>query len=572
MRPQAPPGALRLTPAEASLLEAFSGGSAVAAAVGRTPSPEGSEALAALVADEALVLDGADPWRLRGPSRSDVPWDAWERRWFAHAAQALEASDIPEGYKETARLLGSCRAVEQKSYEAVFPEVSPLSACNLTCDALSELGVEPAPARKDHSFFLVDSMLRDARFQVSGDLRAAMEGALGPFLALVGMRAWEWEKDVLLPRLTEAVPRGGAAPLAEALGWVSSWAREWRGPFQGDVRPDFRVDHDPDEHILGLSELRLPDEYDRWRADKRLVSCVDLMVAGDRKSIAEGRWRLVLNEAHSSGDGMPETMHIPWTSYATEGGFTASHVEEVFGPDLLALQPLLPTKQAHSIAWQLRGAGLAVRSFGTASAWEGPVRPVAELSLERTEAGFQVTDGRRRWALLTVDLALGSLRGVRYSPLTLAGRVAQLAGVEGVRADDGVTILPEIVLDELTVCRRQHVVPAGMLRRALNGAEGLDLLHAADALRDRLDLSRFVFVSLFKEKPFLCDLESLFSMEVLAHAQRHNTRDVILSEMDPAPEDLWLEVAGAPVASELRFAATLDGVDYRRSGEPVLRV
>jgi hypothetical protein len=84
------------------------------------------------------------------------------------------------------------------------------------------------------------------------------------------------------------------------------------------------------------------------------------------------------------------------------------------------------------------------------------------------------------------------------------------------------------------------------------------LLDEAKRLRTELELPRFVFVKL-SGKPFWCDLESIFSLEVLAAELRAHSGLVTFSEMSPAPEELWLRFDDGAYTSELRFVAWADG-------------
>lgn len=564
---------LELSDDQIELLGRFSGGATAAQALRGIRDDALADAagpLSSLIERSILCLSAADPWGLSGTTRPELPWDPWEKAWFERAVAELERLELPQRYARPLRLVKSCRAVEQKSYEAVFPEFNPVSATDRARRAVAALGIAAVDAKKDRSFFLVDSLLSGASMVVGGALAADIRRQLGPVLALLGMRAWEWERRVLLPGLRTEIRAGSRVPLARALQWAEAWTREWEGPFRGASAPRLESRYDPESQTLEISGIDFPEEYEGWLADKRLVSTVDVMVAGRLNRIRDGRWKLILAEAHSSGDGLPETMHVPWTSHLPESGFTHSHADEVFHEDLLVMQPLLPTKQAHSIAWQLRGATLAVRNTGTGTAWSGPMVSLGDLDLVRAGDGFRVTGPERDFAFVSVDLSTGPVRTVRFTPRVFASRLMQLAGVRRSPDAEGVRVVPEIRVGGLIVCRRTHIVPPAMLGERLRNRGGPELLAAAGELRSALRLPRFVYVSLFLQKPFICDLESLFSLESLVNMLRRNVREIAVAEMSPEPSELWLEVGGGTVLAEWRFVACADGPDFHPSGPPRL--
>ena len=53
----------------------------------------------------------------------------------------------------------------------------------------------------------------------------------------------------------------------------------------------------------------------------------------------------------------------------------------------------------------------------------------------------------------------------------------------------------------------------------------------------------------------------MFSLEVLVSELRGATGLAHVSKMDPAPDELWLELPDGTFTSELRFIAAVDGPD-----------
>lgn len=86
-----------------------------------------------------------------------------------------------------------------------------------------------------------------------------------------------------------------------------------------------------------------------------------------------------------------------------------------------------------------------------------------------------------------------------------------------------------------------------------------DLLAGAAALRDRFDLPERVFVrSPAEPKPVYVDLTIPFAVELLAVLARGCDR-LVVEEMLPGPEDLWLHREDGPYCAELRMVMSREG-------------
>jgi hypothetical protein len=86
-------------------------------------------------------------------------------------------------------------------------------------------------------------------------------------------------------------------------------------------------------------------------------------------------------------------------------------------------------------------------------------------------------------------------------------------------------------------------------------------------LREELSLPRHVYAKLPHEtKPVYCDLNSPLLVRQLARMASAGTGTVQLTEMLPAPSDLWLEEDGQHYTTEIRFAVTSSGGQGGRPG------
>ncbi|HTZ43221.1 MAG TPA: lantibiotic dehydratase [Jatrophihabitans sp.] len=112
------------------------------------------------------------------------------------------------------------------------------------------------------------------------------------------------------------------------------------------------------------------------------------------------------------------------------------------------------------------------------------------------------------------------------------------AGVE--LPADRVVELPRVRLADVVVQRRTWQIPAAELPAEVTGGEHEWFL-AWRRWQQSLGLPRRVFASLGGErKPLYVDFDSYFSVNLLHTAARGTTAPVVLTEMLPGPDELWL--------------------------------
>jgi len=121
------------------------------------------------------------------------------------------------------------------------------------------------------------------------------------------------------------------------------------------------------------------------------------------------------------------------------------------------------------------------------------------------------------------------------------------------------------VYDKLVVKRRSWRIACEQLPQAEQPSERLDSFLVWRAWAQRKHLPRYVFVkSPAEPKPIFVDFENPFSLEML----RTIAKDGVLlqvSEMKPAPDELWLEDERGRYCCEFRTSFVADAENgYRQ--------
>ncbi|MHB2020109.1 MAG: hypothetical protein ACYCW6_24495 [Candidatus Xenobia bacterium] len=398
----------------------------------------------------------------------------------------------------------------------------------------------------DRSFFICDSTRPVQRFQLGGRLLERLQMQLAPWFRLAAWHNYREEREQA-PRLRRLLPPGESMPLSrflESLQIQEQQAQLWSEAVDVQMPAPWKVVGDPRSMTVSLEEDRVPPDFEKWLEDKRLVSNIDVMLGGTTEALEAGGGTLIIAEAHSGSEGLGETIFFPQAhpEWNLEG-----HGREVFGDDVLFLQPPIPSKQVDGILQQLQDVVLAIRN--PEGRWpQKQAVPIAELMVTHRPEGICVHDGTRRYRLIANEINVGNIRMVGYSPLRMARWVCGM--IPGYTRRGPMEILPEVRLGDLVLSRSMLALPAVIAKRFLD--EG--------TLQQTLCLPRFVFIKT-EGKPMLYDLECPFSLEVLSAALADGG-EALFSFMQPGPEELWLNLPEGAFTSELRVAATCDGPRY----------
>lgn len=450
--------------------------------------------------------------------------------WFhcqQEIGQALAAQELSPGLREQVELFCSLRPRGPIQLNPVAAEAELATRLNVTRHP--ELTVPG----QDRSFFVCDSARR-LDFQLGDELRRRLEGQLQAWFRLAGWQ--EFNRERLTRPLARNLKAGSLSRFLQQLREadpdhpdleemrqrvVSQDMAKWRAVPCGD-------------HVQ-LEEVGQVPEFDRWLRNKRLVTSLDLMLGGTLRELNAGGGTLIVSEAHDGGEGLGLTTFFPHSHPDRSLEGFASHV---FGSNMLFLQPSVPNKQAEGILVQLADTVLAVES---AEGWWPHRRtvPISHLRVTRGWRGWEVCDEEQSYRLITPWLSLGNVRTVGNIPSRIACWVDSM--LPGPRSQDDVHSYPEIRLGELVLSRATYELPSKLFHR--------------------LELPRFVFVKT-RWKPMLIDLDSPLAREVLA-AELERAPRVSVTPMQPAPDELWLQMGGEGYCSELRVVALSDGPRFR---------
>ncbi|MBL8919813.1 MAG: hypothetical protein JNJ54_13175 [Myxococcaceae bacterium] len=508
-----------------------------------------------LSAEHALKLLRAGVLLLEGEAL-DGPIAGLEAR-FASQVGALCSQPLPPPHARRVELLRDAWPLEG------FHQPTSV-ATGLLTEALR--GQEP-PVRTlktDRTFFIEDTS-RDVAFELGEAFARRLRSSLHPWFQLAGYISWldERRDETLqrgLLRLGDALPlptflsRLRAAKRARRRQWLIERRLGVAAPvedfscFSFAPREDGRVE---------LSLEHLPQAYLEWERSKRLITELDLMVSG-----RDGMGRWVVNEAHAiSAEGLPLVTMFPHAQPPEQVDALVGRgiAQRLFGEGVLVPDASAHSKQSEAILRVLGDATIAVT--GQRGPWIPPwmttVR-AADVLVRRTGRGLEVfCDGAPR-PFASADFCSGDFRLVGYLPEDIADLAAHAMGET--QGPLGSRYSPDVCMGELTLARGSLSFDVKLLEPLVRAKGEAALVSTAKALAAELGLPRQVYVKL-GGKPFLVDWASLFSLEVFVSELRGATGTLHVSKMDPAPDELWLELPEGVFTSELRFVACLDGPD-----------
>lgn len=282
-----------------------------------------------------------------------------------------------------------------------------------------------------------------------------------------------------------------------------------------------------------------------WRA--AVQHSPDVMIAArDLDAIRDGDFSWVLGELHAGVNTIRPALAV--SQHPEPDRLRAAMADDLGGPRVA----LAATAEEGGAPQRLADALVLPRDlllvFGHDSCGVDPGQalPIGGCLLSE-HAGRLVVhtrNGRHRLDLMEVLAEVLMARLVQHFRITPRGAHT-----------------PRVTVDRLVLARETWRLPPEELSFAFAADEAERFL-AARECRTRHDLPRFCFVRAAGElKPFGVDLDSIASVNLLAHAVRAADRvepgaAVSLSEMVPGPDQLWLtDAAGRRYTSELRMVA-----------------
>ena len=489
------------------------------------PQPGESRAMLRQFLDQGVVtLEGVSD------SRAGNPWD---RRFFA-LSERLERCALAPDSAHQARLLRAAWPWQRLT-------VNPLAA-EFELATLLPANSPAWQRAQDRSFFVCDST-RDVTLNMGPGLQQRLSEVLRPWFRLAAwqeyrreQRAQPWLRRLLEPK--RRLPLVQFLDDWEKLCWTEDEPSGQADTLEGSL---WSVERDSTGMLAQLTETRCDLDFDRWLADKRCLSTLDMMLSGDWSELEQGSGALLLSEAHTGSEGLGQTTFFPMVH--TDKGRRPWH-SPCYPDDVLFLQAPLPCKVSDGVLFQLSNVSLGVRN---SEGWR-PQRnaiPIAELELLWGPQGVALYAGDRPYRLLTDILKIGNIRTVGYTPWHLSNWI-------GCYTAGSMHIHPEVRLGELVLSRWMISLPAASLAQ---------MLHQG-GLRQRLELPRFVFMK-GDGKPYFCDLDCPVSLDACALEVARGAQTMIIMPMQPAPQDFWLRLAEGSFSSELRFAATAQGPNYQ---------
>lgn len=418
--------------------------------------------------------------------------------------------------------------------------------------------------KTDRTLFIEDTS-RDARFTLGTDVSHRLQEALKPWFRLTGYLAWldERREQALL---RSVLPLGEAAPLPRFLALLSTARDTLRREKLAERALGLEPTHDDlsplrfavrDDGRAELSLENLPPEYLAWERRVRLITELDLMLAGDA---ARDQW--VVNEAHAlSAEGLPLVTLFPHAQpdAVVDAMIGSGLAQRLFGQGVVVPDAATHSKQSEAILRALGDARIAVT--GERGPWFPQwMTPIAAASVlvTNTERGLEVSVDKVPCPFASAAFCSGDFRIVGYVPDELGELASMALGAQ--EGPLGSTWRPDVCMGSLTIARASLVVDLEVLSGLVRAKGEHALLAEGRRLATELGLPDHVFLKL-RGKPFLVDWSSVFSLEVLVAELRGATGTVSISRMDPAPNALWMTLPDGRYTSELRFITVSDGVD-----------
>lgn len=477
----------------------------------------------------------------------------WEER-FKFLSRALAATELSEPLGEAAKLLAAVSTTEPVNMSPVQAE--------------AELGKALGPCRQaflahgvDRSFFICDSSRAVQSLAMGKTLRKRLQDQLKAWFRFAGWEEYIRER-MMKPTLKKVMGEAAEMPLsrfledlsrADQLNRMDPEFFSLREQLIEEDQAKWRLVSHPDKPYMSLEEHGTDPDFEKWLVNKRLVTTMDLMLGGTSEELEAGGGTILVSESHWGSYGLGETTFFPHghPEHPLQG-----HGSRIYGDDMIFLQPPRPNKLSAGVLMQMQDIPLGLNN---PEGWrpQGQAIPISQLTIISRPDGLVLSDGDKDYNLITDLLSLGNIRAVS-APINMARW--ECSRTEVIDGTHYVEFYPEIRLGDLIIARSMIQAPVKLVQDSLAGdPSGRDL-------RKSLSLPRFVFIRT-NNKPMLYDFDCLISMEVLA-AEAAKADVMILSPMQPTPDELWLTLDDGSYTSELRMAVVCDGENFNYLPSP----
>jgi hypothetical protein len=273
----------------------------------------------------------------------------------------------------------------------------------------------------------------------------------------------------------------------------------------------------------------------------------DVMIAAESvESIQQGNYSFVLGELHMAVNTMRGVFAMaqhPDPSAMTEA-FTADMGEARMVPVPPREWPGMTTRNMLALV-SAKDYHLEISADAPASAPRSQTMPIAAFVVENTPRGIQVRtrDGQ-----------------LRFDVIEFFGEVFSAQSTDCMKIAPQWAHVPRVTIDRLIICRETWRFAAESLKFIHMEEESQRYLAARRWMRQN-NLPRFAFVKVHVEtKPCFIDFDSPIYVEILCKMARRvlasddPRKPVVISEMMPGPDQLWLPDAdGQKYTSEMRL-------------------
>lgn len=268
-----------------------------------------------------------------------------------------------------------------------------------------------------------------------------------------------------------------------------------------------------------------------------VVSTIDLLIGADStRAWSEGRYEVVVGDVHDAALiwGWALQFHPDRSGVERELKLALAHLEPPF-----PLVTVLASRRTGLVPNELPGVVVELGSpSGRIGAWRAPLD---DLWVESTGDDVKL-----------MSKALGSEVILHNGELdTLVHTAFSMPRMRALKLDLG-PFTPRLRVGRAVLQRAQWRLPREDTRAVLEVATERDRLKRAVELWQARDLPRYVFAKFVGErKPVLVDPHSPILMRVFTNLLDAHP-EVVLSEMRPGPEQLWLHSDEGPHTAELR--------------------
>lgn len=490
------------------------------------------------------VLDTLDPLVARGVVRLAPEPPMTEPQPIAWLGEWVDA--LPD--RCAARLSWQRELAPFRAVPRAFPE-SPLAAkqrmlADLEARFARLTGTGP---RRGSGGFYVDRLLvyeeaasAMAPLRLSAAVAAAILAELRPVMDIYAGHAsfvHSGLREHGVRRLRQ-LAGDGRVPLLAWIDWAPDEsivdglvsASPWRSAALGQLAGR---DADPEVELDPAGFPAGPD-----RADEVLITSPDLfLLARDADAVRAGRVQLVIGECHDGALlwGWPLRFH-PDPGAVTRA--TAEAIAAAAGGRLLA--SVLPGKRVKITPYEYPGPTVELATPSTKAAHDRV--PAAEVSTRITDRGPVLYAA----AVGEFTLHNGELHTVAHQTFGQPRVVPPPGWTTGVHT-------PRLRIGNVVVQRERWQVSRSDLFPGSYAGDSPVLLVDYQRAARRLGLPRYLFARASGErKPVFVDGHSWFLLQLLHHLF-DGDREVVLTEMLPAPDQLWLSGPAGRFCAELRF-------------------